>query len=472
MGLTVRNIRVDGYLQGVFPQVPPSPTPSPTPPPPPPPFTADTSILVYGTGANNTANNTFIDSSSNNFTITRVGNTTQGSFSPFSNGSGTYNASTMGGSIYFDGAGDGLTLGNNAAFAFGTGDFTVDCWVYLPTAVAAQSTIVTNTISAGSPENTVGLYLTSNNRILVSTYNTVLGTSANNAVTTGSWNHIAFVRGSGTISVWSNGTRVLNFANTNNYDSSLGVQIGIEGAARPLKGYISNLRMVKGTAVYSPSSATITIPTSLNSAISGTSLLLNGTNGAIIDETGRNDIETVGTAKISTAISANGSMRFDGSGNLRVPNSDRFNFGSGDFTIEFYVNITNRTVTGSILSLGWPSGNPWLVYVNGGAAQITFYASSANAAWNIASGSVITSITENTWYHIAITRSGNTIRTFANGTLVNTITSSAAIVSSSSALTVGGGDDNGQRTQCYVQDLRLTKGLARYTANFTPPTLS
>lgn len=444
-------------------------------------FTPSTTPLtaISGTSLLTCQNNRFVDNSSNAFTITRVGDTSVSTFEPFVPPS-IYNAATMGGSVYFDGSGDGLTLGNNAAFAFGNGDFTVDCWVYLPAAVAAQSTIVTNTISSLALNNTVGLYLTSNNRVLVSTYATVLGTSADNAVTTGSWNHIAFVRGSGTISVWANGTRVLNFANTNNYDSSLGVQVGIEGAGRPLNGYISNLRMVKGTAVYSPSSATITVPTALNSAISGTSLLLNGTNGAIFDASVSNALETIAGAKISTTVSANGSMYFDGTDDrLVMPANPRFAFGTGNFTVECWVysanvsasqkGILQTSTTAGGLSTSYNTGLVLLFGMNKATGNAPGgFVGNLMGTWFGSSGGGV--VAQNTWTHIAVVRNSGAVTTYINGVAIDTTTITANVTGNN--LVVGGYHSGTYLYDGYLNDLRITPGLARYTANFTPPTRS
>ena len=84
-----------------------------------------------------------------------------------------------------------------------------------------------------------------------------------------------------------------------------------------------------------------------------------------------------------------------------------------------------------------------------------------------------TLLSANTWYHIAVTRSGNTFRTFVNGVVEKTYTSSAAVFSDATvpynigrtAYQSGTFYYNG-----YMDDLRVTKGYARYTANFTPPT--
>jgi len=77
-------------------------------------------MLLHGDGTNGAQNNTFLDSSPNAYTITRVGDTTQGSFSPY--GSNWSN--------YFDGTGDYLSLASNVAFTVGTGDVTIEAWIY------------------------------------------------------------------------------------------------------------------------------------------------------------------------------------------------------------------------------------------------------------------------------------------------------------------------------------------------------
>ena len=75
-----------------------------------------TTLLLHGDGTNGAQNNTFLDSSTNNFTITRNGNTTQGAFTPY-DPNGYW-------SNYFNGS-SSITAGSNTAFAFGTGSFTV-----------------------------------------------------------------------------------------------------------------------------------------------------------------------------------------------------------------------------------------------------------------------------------------------------------------------------------------------------------
>ena len=94
-----------------------------TPPATNPPFNL-VSLLLHGDGTNGAQNNTFVDSSTNNFTITRTGNVAQGTFSPFSLADGQW-------SNYFDGTSAYETVATNSVFTYGTNDFTIECWFYL-----------------------------------------------------------------------------------------------------------------------------------------------------------------------------------------------------------------------------------------------------------------------------------------------------------------------------------------------------
>jgi hypothetical protein len=83
-------------------------------------------------------------------------------------------------------------------------------------------------------------------------------------------------------------------------------------------------------------------------------------------------------------------------------------------------------------------------------------------------------ISNNTWYHVALTGDSGTLRLFIDGVLKSTVSNAASHypsagtdihigdrMSGASSVTPFGG---------YMQDVRITKGLARYTSTFTPPT--
>jgi hypothetical protein len=97
------------------------------------PNDAYTSLVLMGEGNQGGQNNTFLDSSSNNLAITRYGNTTQGTFSPFSKEAGKWG-------VAFDGSGDYLQTASSANLTPGSGAFTVECWIY-PTGTAGVNVV-------------------------------------------------------------------------------------------------------------------------------------------------------------------------------------------------------------------------------------------------------------------------------------------------------------------------------------------
>ena len=128
------------------------------------PYFMYNSLLLPGNGTNLAQNNTFLDGSTNNFTITRAGNTTQGTFSP-------YGANW---SNYFDGTGDYLTTPNNSALNVGSSTFTLECWFYnqqnlLSGAEAGVGTIASKSDYNGSNTNGYSLFCYDGNNSTPST---------------------------------------------------------------------------------------------------------------------------------------------------------------------------------------------------------------------------------------------------------------------------------------------------------------
>ena len=210
------------------------------------------------------------------------------------------------------------------------------------------------------------------------------------------------------------------------------------------------------------------------------SLLLNGngSNGStdITDSSTYNHSITVSRdAQISTAQSKFGgsSIVFDGYVELpgvldyvRAANSSEFAFGTGDFTVEawllgtgpFFETRTSVTGAGFEYAVDHTS-NTIKVYDGQGGSNV--YTGSTTYNWT-------------NWHHVAISRSGTTLRVFVDGSLDGTATTSrnlteqggivGANINSILASSTGSDTYDG-----YIDDLRVTKGVARYTSAFTPP---
>ena len=157
------------------------------------------------------------------------------------------------------------------------------------------------------------------------------------------------------------------------------------------------------------------------------------------------------------------SMYFDGTGDyVNVPDNADFDFGTGDFTIELFINSTS-TGTNSVL-IGANTG--WYVQVKDSTKDLSFYTGSTEIIYSDDSTSAICN---GKWRHIAITREGNTIRHFIDGVIVKSTTNTDAVnLASSEALNIGRYGAGSLYFTGSMNDIRIYKGLAKYTANFYP----
>ena len=199
------------------------------------------------------------------------------------------------------------------------------------------------------------------------------------------------------------------------------------------------------------------------------SLLLpgDGTNGStsIIDRSpSPKTITAFGNAQISTAQSRFGgsSIAFDGNGDyLSITDNDSLDLGTGDFTIETwaYIVSTNEYALYSHAASGGP-----LLTAYGGAFRFRRF---AVADVVVASALPPT----NQWVHIAACRSGTSTRLFFNGVQTGSTATDTAGYTVAAPVYVGVDNPNQGPAWLngYIDDLRITKGVARYTANFTPP---
>lgn len=413
--------------------------------------------------------NRFVDNSTNNFTLTPNGDVSIQRFSPFRPTS-SYDAGTIGGSGYFDGSGDFLSTSAANSFVINSGDWTIEAWMYCLDSTN-NDTLITG-LSSGINRfycawlgTTFYLGDASVNNLVVSTAKPVR-----------QWFHFACVKNVSTYTLYINGV------NAGSTTSALGSftltqwQIGYySGSSGYMKGFISGLRVLQGTALYT---ANFTPSTTPLSTITNTNLLMNFTNANIIDNAMVNDIETVGDAKISTSITkfGSGSMSFDGTGDyLKIlPNELLSNWNAGDYTIEYWIypnafasstnggsNVygqANPTSTAEYFSFGPRAGGTVVFYYYNGAIQV------------ITAGTISTG----TWTHLAAVynKSTNTMSIYINGTLSTSAvisgTPSIGTTDTAAPILVGAGASaafNG-----YIDDLRITKGFQRYIANFTAPT--
>jgi hypothetical protein len=217
-------------------------------------------------------------------------------------------------------------------------------------------------------------------------------------------------------------------------------------------GYLSSVRFIKGTAVYT---GNFTPPTTPVTNTAQTSLLLNFTNAAIYDASAQNDITTVGDTQSSTTIFkwAPTSMKFDGTGdylNLSTGSPQSLTFGTGNFTIEFWVYFTSNTGTQTLYDGRAAAGIYPLLYLNNGV--ITYY---------VGSSAVITSVQPSTgvWYFMSLRRSSGTTQFFINGVQSGGSYSDSSnyLAPPTSGARVGANYVADSFLFGYMQDLRISK---------------
>ena len=427
---------------------------------------------ISGTKILTAQSNRFVDSSSVANALTVSGSTVSvQAFRPF-NPTAAYSAATVGGSGYFDGTGDYLTAPSTSG-QLGAGDFTIECWSYLNARVTNFPCIWGNYSSFGA--GSLALFA-GHNSGTTTKYNVALnGTfpaiQSTDSIIYNQWTHLALVRSGTTVTLYVNGVANGTTTSSATLNGTSGIcYIGSTGddvANGYIQGYLSNLRVVVGTAVYT---SAFTPPTAPLTAITNTKLLLNTTNAGITDATAKNDLETVGNAQISTTQSKFGgsSMSFDGTGDYALTISSVANsaLGSGDWTVEFWLYTNVGSTTYNVID--WrpfaTQGAYFSFYLNSGTP--TYYTSSAD---RIVGGAAIPATT---WTHVAVSRSGTSTKMFINGTQSgSTYTDTANYLGTVNRPAIGGGGNDANNTlNGYIDDLRVTRGYARYTANFTAPT--
>ena len=414
--------------------------------------------------------NRFRDISSNAIGLNTSGSPSVQAFSPF-NPTSSWSAATNGGSGYFDGSGDSVNLSYNAALQLtSTTAFTIEGFVYF-NSVSAQQYLLSNwTTGSNGYAIATGVAAFADTELC---FYDGGGWRKIGNVTIGQWFHFACVS-SGTSSsayIYLNGVQTSGAftvsANISNGSSGLFLMSQNNSSAYA-NGYLSNFRLIKGSNIY-PNGTSFTPPTAPLTNITNTSLLLNFTNAGIYDATGRNVIETVSDARTTSAVAkwaGQTSISFDGTGDyLAITPNIGAQFGSGNWTIDFWIKFNNVS-GGVLLNYGYESVSTrgFVIYLSSGIRMAQSPDGSTN--YDLSLGSPTLNTTD--WFHLAFVRNGSTITCYVNGTSTGTTITAYTISTANGFLRVGA--DATPSLNGYIQDLRITRGYARYTANFTPPT--
>lgn len=434
-------------------------------------FYNNVSLLLHMEGTNGST--TFTDNSFTPKTVTANGNAQLS----------TITCAFGRSSAYFDGTGDYLSIARNNDFLpVANENFTIEAWVYLTATPGALPALIAGLGEYGT-DSDWNFQISSSLR--VSFYINAIVTTFENTtpITLNSWNHVAVSRsgtGSNNLRVFVNGigqsfTTNSTTVGTGNRNLTIGAdQNGDEGN---FTGYIDELRITKGVGRYT---SNFTVPTAFgpfpdsspsDPNYSNTSLLLHMDNPYLnpyIDNSINNLVVTPwGSAQVSNSIYKFGisSLYLNASSStyLTTPgNVAPFQFGTGDFTIEGWFYLNNTSSTRPLISLG--SYNAGILLRVMSAAD-SLWINNTSYNWNS-----IANFPLMQWNHVALVRSGTTVNLYINGNSVFNVVNGANIAPSTN-VTIGSSTHFlTELWDGYIDDLRITKGVARYTSNFTPPT--
>jgi len=360
----------------------------------------------------------------------------------------TLQSNFYGGSFIFDGSGDYLSSSSGSDLSFGTGNFTIECWVYMTAASSAEDGIFQISTTIG------GLAATQSNTITLQTNGSVYRSYANDtstafstAVITNKWVHLALVRSSTSLNLFVNGVKdATTISDSRNYSGTYLAIGGYYSTSYLWVGNISDFRLYKGVAKYTsnfvvPATSPDILPDT-PSGVSGGSKLAKVTDGAV---------------------------SFDGTGDYLLSGaSSDYSFGTGNFTIEGYIYPNSASGTQGIMGIGNAVSPACQIFYN--------VSNSQKVRFNVTDGTAIESTgtaPAKAWSHFAVVREGtgsNETKIYINGKLEAQGTISTNLTETTLQI---GRPNTSSGTEYFngvVSNFRVLKGTALYTSNFTPPT--
>ena len=472
-------------------------------------------------------------------------------------------------SVLFDGTGDYLVSASSTDYAFGTGDFTFEFWIYIESYPSGDLYAI-----ASFTDDKNNIDIDGDGHL-----NYYDGTSydTGNVVPLNEWTHVAYSKSGTAVRIFLNGTNIYTVTSSVDVGSSarqFNIGMRYDGSQNSLNGYLSDYRVVKGTAVYTenftPPTTSLTNITNTkllccnNSSVTGTTTgtvtssgdptssttnpydtypfatvtsisegsvgaattitiphnapddlyyyctAHSGMGGAIglstdiqvadpyawkntLALTGnsnydrsnlvncKNSLKALtfnGNMYASNGLAGNGtfsnfygqSFKFDGSGDyIAVASSaDCSKMGTGDFTFEAWVNMTNLSNRGTWFDTRASGDTVGLTFGHETSGAVRVYMNASGGSDIVVQQS--TACLVKRWYHMAVTRESGTVRLFINGQNVSSGTRTSDL-NNTNAVNIG------YRTYTsssfdyftgYMNDARIYKGLAKYTENFYP----
>jgi hypothetical protein len=429
------------------------------------------------------------DGSTNNATPTLSGDVSTKPLSPYDYSE--YAAADHGGSLTFNGTNSAVEISDNDDFDFGTGDLTIECWVY-PEATSNNYPGFLGTSAGWGSVAASGFRFDNlgDSKFQMSWYgpgDPFLETQS--TYKHNQWYHFVVTRtGGSTWRMFVNGILEDTGTNSTAYDISIGgnnLQVGgktWDGGNGWFKGNVADLRLTKGSVVSEYQTTSTTVGTKIFTprtspiSSSGSELHIKGTDASIIDKSQGANLRLEGNTTGSTTTNFTGakSIYIDGPNGdyISLPASDNYKLGTGDFTLETWVKVllvsndsgrrrlfnqvdTASSTTGQLELMVYPDG---YIYVRSGS---NIFATT-------------TDFSDGSWYHLALVRHNSVLKVYVDGSLENSANNTTDFSPSAISPIIGRASStaSNSRFKGYIQDFRISKGKAHYTANFTPPTAS
>ena len=310
----------------------------------------------------------------------------------------------------------------NTNVPIGSSDYTVDFWVRISAHVGSDAILYDSRTSVGAA-NGITIYVAQTSHVVKFFQNSADRITGTTALLTGTWYHVAVTKSGSSTKLFINGTQEgstysasYSVSNTTGIDEIGGDKSG----AQQMNGWIDEFRILSGTASWT---ANFTAPTAAypdggNLINGGYDLLLNfdGTDGStsIVDSGGSDHVFTaVNGAQLDTAQFKFGtaSCLFDGVDSyLSGDGSSDFDFGTGDFTIDMWARFSSLSHRQMLYdSRGAAGGAQFSVCLRLESNDLRYFINGSDV---ITAG---TTVSINTWYHIALCRSSGTTTLYLNG---------------------------------------------------------
>lgn len=371
-----------------------------------------------------------------------------------------------------------ITSPASGNYALGTDDFTIEGWVFLNTATASAGIVGswTGTASTSAWILQQGAIAT-NLRFSVSDGTTITSYDGINGLpTTNKWIHIAAVRSSNTLTLYSGGAAVYTGSpgafTTNIPSASQFIQInGYGGLTNMSSGNFSNFRVTRGQAIYS--GVNITVPSSALTAITGTSLLTAQSSSPTVDNSSSSLTITNNGVTATNAVipfTSTYSDLFNGTSSyLAIPTSSFLPVINNTYTVEFwmyptaYPTASNQTCMYQLASPNAGSfGSFNFEFLNTGQIRLEVRPSTGGVNVAVTSPAILPL---NKWTHVAVSCYVGNVIILING--VSTVSGTVVAMDGTQTFCSIGYLTNGYTTfqsyySGYISNFRIVKGVALY----------